>query len=298
MVLFDLANQGVFGPLYQQWLRGDGYDPEVLARRVPERFTTSPYLAEDYRLKTEDRGVMPVPGGQLARRPIDAMAPDERDRYASDWERMDTQRQAAYRAMPAPAKAGYADWRQDFDRTNYAPPAETTSEHAADLLGSILAASATPEGFIGFVPKSVNALAGVAKSPSLAQGMVDGVNAVVQSVRNRLGRNARPDEVIQAMPARSPIWTSTTTRSSVENAYWHWTKHRAEFPELYNAKQYAEDAKGFLVNPPPGAAAQIRANSDRLVYDAQTNTFGVQAPSGAPRTYFRPRSGIEYWNDQ
>ncbi|MCC7047274.1 MAG: hypothetical protein IT562_11230 [Alphaproteobacteria bacterium] len=104
------ADEGIVGPLYQQFLRGHGYDPDVLSRRVPERFTASPYLAEDYRRQTEDRGVMPLPGGQLARRPIDAMEPAERQRYASDWEAMDAPRQAAIRAMSDPAKARYADW--------------------------------------------------------------------------------------------------------------------------------------------------------------------------------------------
>jgi hypothetical protein len=199
------ADEGIVGPLYQQLLRGHGFDPDVLARRVPDRFATSPYLAEDYRRMTEDRGVMPVPGGQLARRPIDAMGPAERARYASDWERMDAQRQAAYRAMSAPAKARYAQWREGFERHTEVPPARTTAEQAADLLGAILAAAATPEGFIGFVPKSVNALAGVAKSPKLAQELVDLVNAAVQSVRNRLGRNARPDE-IEAALRNSPVY--------------------------------------------------------------------------------------------
>ncbi|MCC7047269.1 MAG: hypothetical protein IT562_11205 [Alphaproteobacteria bacterium] len=49
------ADEGIVGPLYQQFLRGHGYDPDVLSRRVPERFTASPYLAEEYRRQTEDR---------------------------------------------------------------------------------------------------------------------------------------------------------------------------------------------------------------------------------------------------
>ncbi|MCC7047276.1 MAG: hypothetical protein IT562_11240 [Alphaproteobacteria bacterium] len=64
-------------------------------RRVPERFTASPYLAEDSRRQTEDRGVMPLPGGQLARRPIDAMEPAERQRYAWDRQSMDRPDQRA-----------------------------------------------------------------------------------------------------------------------------------------------------------------------------------------------------------
>ncbi|MCC7047272.1 MAG: hypothetical protein IT562_11220 [Alphaproteobacteria bacterium] len=118
---------------------------------------------------------------------------------------MDSRRQAAIRAMSASARARYADWREGFERHTDVSPAQTAGERAADLLGSILAASATPEGFIGYVPKSVNALAGVTKSPKLAQELVDVVNFTVQSVRNRLGRNARPDE-IEAALKNSPIY--------------------------------------------------------------------------------------------
>ncbi|MCC7047270.1 MAG: hypothetical protein IT562_11210 [Alphaproteobacteria bacterium] len=113
---------------------------------------------------------------------------------------MDAPRQAAIRAMSDPAKARYADWREGFERHTDVPPAQTAAERAADLLGSILAAAATPEGFIGFVPASVNTLAGIRDAPSLARELANAVNAVVQSFRNRLGRNPTPSELRAAMP--------------------------------------------------------------------------------------------------
>jgi filamentous hemagglutinin len=84
----------------------------------------------------------------------------------------------------------------------------------------------------------------------------------------------------------------------VENAYDHWNKHRAEFPEFQNSKQYVEGAVNFFTHPPPGTLTKLRPNGDKLFYNPATNTFGVQAPDGAPRTMFRPADGIIYWNKQ
>jgi len=154
---------------------------------------------------TEDRGAQPLPGGQLARRAVDAMAPAERDHYASDWERLDARQQAAYEAMSAPARGYYADWRADFERANALSPAEATAEHAADLLGALIASAVSPEGLVGFVPPTVNGLAIVKQAPKLAQQLTDLVNATVQSARNRLGRNALPEEVETAL-RNNPVY--------------------------------------------------------------------------------------------
>ncbi|MDT3723247.1 hypothetical protein, partial [Pseudomonas oryzihabitans] len=95
-----------------------------------------------------------------------------------------------------------------------------------------------------------------------------------------------------------PIWSSTKSKSAVENALGHWDKHKSEFPELQNAKQYAEEAKSFLINPPQGTLTKTNARGDTLRYDPGTNTFGVLGQDGAPRTMFRPTDGINYWNRQ
>ncbi|HEX3627414.1 MAG TPA: toxin TcdB middle/N-terminal domain-containing protein [Verrucomicrobiae bacterium] len=98
--------------------------------------------------------------------------------------------------------------------------------------------------------------------------------------------------------AAKAIWSSTKARSAVENAFAHWEKHRAEFPEFQNAKQYVEGAKDFFKTPPPGTLTKIRSNGDKLFYNPASNTFGVQAANGAPRTMFRPSDGMNYWNKQ
>ena len=95
-----------------------------------------------------------------------------------------------------------------------------------------------------------------------------------------------------------PLWTSTRNQIARENAEAHWVKHRREFPEYRSAQEYIAGAHQFLRGPPAGTLFKSRENGDRLFYHPATNTFAVQAKSGAPRTMFRPRNGQKYWNRQ
>lgn len=99
-------------------------------------------------------------------------------------------------------------------------------------------------------------------------------------------------------PSNKQIWTSTSQLTSVSNAFEHWKRHRKDFPEYQNAKQYVRAATNFLNTPPPGALVKRRSNGDTLVYDPKTNVFGVKSSSGAPRTMFRPKDGMRYWEKQ
>ena len=105
--------------------------------------------------------------------------------------------------------------------------------------------------------------------------------------------------------ARVPIWSSTRNKTSVENAYSHWQKHGGEFPEYQNAKQYADGAKNFFSNPPPGTLSKSRPYGEKVFYNPSNNTFGVQGADGAPKTMFRPDpaqhgypSNFDYYNAQ
>ncbi len=97
---------------------------------------------------------------------------------------------------------------------------------------------------------------------------------------------------------KGPLWTSIKNKSAIENAYGHWEKHKSEFPEFQNAKQYVEGTHGFLNGPPSGALVKVCPNGDTLLYDPKTNTFAIKDANGAPRTMFRPQDGINYWNRQ
>ncbi len=101
-----------------------------------------------------------------------------------------------------------------------------------------------------------------------------------------------------AAKTSTSIWSSTSKLSSVKNAFGHWKKHAAEFPEFVNAKQYVEGAKNFLNNSPAGTLMKTRANGDILKYHPGTNTFGVMDATGGPRTMFRPTDGMKYWLGQ
>ncbi len=94
------------------------------------------------------------------------------------------------------------------------------------------------------------------------------------------------------------IWTVGRAGSSVENAFGHWLKHAANFPEFQNAKQYVEGARDFLTSPPSGTLTKVRSNGDVLRYNPGTNTFGSMNSSGVPKTMFRPQDGVGYWNRQ
>jgi filamentous hemagglutinin len=104
--------------------------------------------------------------------------------------------------------------------------------------------------------------------------------------------------VAEKVAEKTPIWSSTKNKTAVENAFGHWKKHKSEFPELNNAKEYVERSKEFLNNPPPSALTKINAKGDTLRYDPKTNTFGVLSKDGYPRTMFRPTDKLDYWNRQ
>lgn len=89
--------------------------------------------------------------------------------------------------------------------------------------------------------------------------------------------------------AKGDFWSSTKSKTPVENAYGHWDKHKSEFPEFQNSKQYVEGAKNFLNNPPPGSLIKTRPiNGDIVIYDPASNVIGIKSAEGTPRTMFKP----------
>jgi hypothetical protein len=107
----------------------------------------------------------------------------------------------------------------------------------------------------------------------------------------------RLKDAMEVAPDTGPLWSATKSKSAAENAFGHWTKHRSEFPEFDNAKQYAEAAKSMAASPPADALVKKRG-TDSLIYHPATNTFVVKGADGAPRTMFKPANGIDYWKKQ
>lgn len=94
------------------------------------------------------------------------------------------------------------------------------------------------------------------------------------------------------------FWSSTSDKTSVQNAYDHSVKHGDEFPDYQNSLQYVQAAQDFVNDPPPGTLTKTRPNGDTLYYDPASNTFAVQNANGAPKTMFKPSAGMAYWNKQ
>ncbi|WP_435951791.1 hemagglutinin repeat-containing protein [Dryocola sp. BD626] len=94
------------------------------------------------------------------------------------------------------------------------------------------------------------------------------------------------------------IWTETKKDKPVPNAYGHWNKHKSEFPEYLNAKQYVDATHNFVTTPPVGTLTKTRPNGDTLYYNPATNVFASKDINGVPRTMFKPQKGLEYWNKQ
>lgn len=111
--------------------------------------------------------------------------------------------------------------------------------------------------------------------------------------------------IVKSIGTSNKIWSTTKQRSSVKNAFIHWQEHAADFPELLNAKQYAESAKAFINNPPTGTLTKIRANGDIILYHPTANSFAISNVEGLPRTMYKPSlnrhpysTNLEYFNAQ
>jgi len=116
-------------------------------------------------------------------------------------------------------------------------------------------------------------------NPVLAKGSIDDI---VEGVSNKDAK----------------LWSSNRMKDSVDNAYQHFKKHRAEFPEIENAKQYVEKAHEFIKNPSPNTLTKIRSNGEKMFYNPGTNVFAVSNVNGSPKTMFKPSNGMKYWEAQ
>ena len=83
-------------------------------------------------------------------------------------------------------------------------------------------------------------------------------------------------------------WTGRF-RANQKNALKHFGKHKDEFPEFANSKQYVEGAKKFMTDPPPGTYTRIRESDGAILrYNPDTNTLGIMSKDGVMNTMFKP----------
>ncbi|HEY5411081.1 MAG TPA: hypothetical protein VIJ94_10190 [Caulobacteraceae bacterium] len=94
-----------------------------------------------------------------------------------------------------------------------------------------------------------------------------------------------------------PLWASNRQRSGEENAQKQFERNGADFSAA-SLDAYVKTAHAFLDSPPKGALTVARRNGDVLYYDPKANIFAVADREGAPRTMFKPRDGMSYWQQQ
>jgi hypothetical protein len=97
--------------------------------------------------------------------------------------------------------------------------------------------------------------------------------------------------------SHSTWWASSRKRSSADGASAQFQKAGAEFGAK-DVNDYADKAHAFVTHPPRGTLTLERKNGDRLLYDPKANVFAVANRDGAPRTMFKPRDGMAYWEQQ
>jgi pyocin large subunit-like protein len=144
-------------------------------------------------------------------------------------------------------------------------------------------------------------LAGCDAGPSALPARDHSAAAVAAAVD--AARKAPPDEraANDAGPVPQfdgkPLWSANSKYSAQENAEYHFKRNGPAFGAT-TVEAFVAKAHAFVANPPKGAKVVTRGNGDRMIYDAQSNTFAVANRDGAPRTMFHPDDGAAYWDKQ
>ncbi|EJC85478.1 hypothetical protein Rleg4DRAFT_7363 [Rhizobium leguminosarum bv. trifolii WSM2297] len=165
-----------------------------------------------------------------------------------------------------------------------------------------------PEGYSAFRSSVGAASADVSGLPAGSSRVLDPEGNVVYAGPNGAiydNMAAAQRAAIATNNAGGSFWSSTGSKTAVENAYGHWDKHVSEFPEYQNSLQYVQGARDFVANPPTGTLTITRSNGDTVLYNPTTNTFAVKSADGTPRTMFRPDptehgypTNLDYFNAQ
>ncbi len=95
-----------------------------------------------------------------------------------------------------------------------------------------------------------------------------------------------------------PMWADNRRHTAKENAEYQCDKHGGDIGSK-SLDDCLTKVHAFVDDPPQGAEVVTRVrNGDRLLYDAKGNMFAVARKDGAPRTFFKPREGADYWREQ
>lgn len=69
---------------------------------------------------------------------------------------------------------------------------------------------------------------------------------------------------------------------------------KQKFQCLSCLKQYVEKAHNFFASRDQ-LLTKVRPNGEILLYDTEANIFGAFTNEGVPKTIFKPKEGIIYW---
>ncbi len=81
----------------------------------------------------------------------------------------------------------------------------------------------------------------------------------------------------------------------------HWRKHGlnpGEFNPVLTKSQYLKRARALFESSDSDVLQKESYDGDTLRYRPSTNEFGVLSSQGVIRTYFRPDTGMSYWERQ
>lgn len=91
-----------------------------------------------------------------------------------------------------------------------------------------------------------------------------------------------------------PMWSATRRYTAEQNARRAFERNGAAFG-ADTVDAFVRKAHAFTAKPPKGALFLTRENGDRLIYDPAGNVFAIASADGAPRTMFKPDTGMAYW---
>jgi RHS repeat-associated protein len=109
----------------------------------------------------------------------------------------------------------------------------------------------------------------------------------------------------QCEPDEPQPWSPGKDNDPVENLADHFGRHGGDFPNLQTVQQYADAARNFLSDPPPGTLTINRTSGDVVRYHPESNTLGISDCNGTPRTFYKPdpkihgyETNMDYFNAQ
>jgi len=91
-----------------------------------------------------------------------------------------------------------------------------------------------------------------------------------------------------------PMWSATRRYTAEQNARRAFERNGAAFG-ADSVDTFVRKAHAFTSRPPKGSLFLSRDNGDRLIYDPAGNVFAIASAEGAPRTMFKPDTGMAYW---